>query len=198
MCGPGGIAVRFAEGMSLVADGTITAVASRSMDRATEFADRFGVAARYHRYEALCEDPNVDIVYVATPHSRHAADVTMYLEAGKHVLCEKPFALNAHQAHRMVDLARANGVFLMEAMWTRFLPAYRILHDLLAARRIGEPLLVEADFGFRVPVQAEHRLFAPALGGGALLDLGGTGVDEQVAALLHCTSASPRPDRRAS
>jgi predicted dehydrogenase len=195
--------------MALVSDGTITAVASRSLERAAAFADRFGVPTRYDRYEALCEDPDVDIVYVATPHSRHAADAELFLRAGKHVLCEKPFALNAGQARRMVEGAEASGVFLMEAMWTRFLPAYRVLRDLLAEGRIGEPRLVEADFGFRVPVAAEHRLFAPELGGGALLDLGvypvqlcslvlgtpdrvvadgavgETGVDEQLAAVLH-------------
>jgi predicted dehydrogenase len=132
----------------------------------------------------------------------------MFVAAGKHVLCEKPFALNAAQVERMIAAAREHGVFLMEALWSRFLPAYRILADLLAAGRIGQPLLVEADFGFRVPVTANSRLFDLALGGGALLDLGvyplnlcqlvlgnpqhvtasaalgSTGVDEQVIAVL--------------
>jgi predicted dehydrogenase len=214
VAGPGGIAERFANAMTLVPDGTISAVASRSIDRASAFADRFGVPVAFDRYDALCEDPNVDIVYVATPHSLHAAHAELFLSAGKHVLCEKPFALNAGQALRMTEVARANGVFLMEAMWTRFLPAYRTLASLLAAGRIGEPRLVEADFGFRMPVMADHRLFDPALGGGALLDLGiypvqlcslvlgppdrvvadgtvgATGVDEQVAAVLHHPSGA--------
>jgi predicted dehydrogenase len=209
VAGPGGIASRFAEGMRLVGDGEITAVASRSIDRANEFADRFGVRTRHGAYDDLASDPDVDIVYVATPHARHEADTVSFVEAGKHVLCEKPFALNARQAQRMVDAARAHGVFLMEAMWSRFLPAYRVLRDVLAEGRIGEPLLVEADFGFRMPVLAEHRLFDLQLGGGALLDLGiypvqlcsmvlgtpdrvaaeaavgSTGVDEVVAAVLH-------------
>jgi predicted dehydrogenase len=209
VAGPGGIATRFAEGMRLVDDGEITAVASRSIERATEFADRFGVRTRHGAYDDLASDPDVDVVYVATPHARHEADTISLVEAGKHVLCEKPFALNARQARRMVDAARAHGVFLMEAMWSRFLPAYRVLRDVLAEGRIGEPLLVEADFGFRMPVMPEHRLFDRSLGGGALLDLGvypvqlcsmvlgtpdrvaaeaavgRTGVDEQVAAVLH-------------
>jgi predicted dehydrogenase len=209
VAGPGGIATRFAEAMRLVDDGEIAAVASRSVERADAFADRFDVPTRYGDYEALAADPDVDVVYVATPHSRHEADTISFVEAGKHVLCEKPFALNARQARRMADAARAQGVFLMEAMWSRFLPAYRTLADVLEDGRIGEPLLVEADFGFRLPVMPEHRLFDPLLGGGALLDLGiypiqlcslvlgppdriaadgvvgETGVDEQVAAVLH-------------
>ena len=209
VAGPGGIATRFAEAMRLVGDGEIAAVASRSVARADAFADRFAIPARYGDYEALAGDPDVDVVYVATPHSRHEADTLAFVEAGKHVLCEKPFALNAGQARRMVDAARARGVFLMEAMWSRFLPAYRALAAVLGEGRIGEPLLVEADFGFRLPVMPEHRLFDRQLGGGALLDLGiypiqlcslvlgppdrvvaegavgETGVDEQVAAVLH-------------
>jgi predicted dehydrogenase len=209
VAGPGGIAARFADGMRFVDDGRIVAVASRSLERADAFADRFGIDGRYGDYAALADDPEVDVVYVATPHTRHEADTLAFVEAGKHVLCEKPFALNARQARRMVEAARARGVFLMEAMWSRFLPAYRALGEVLDTGRIGEPLLVEADFGFRLPVMAEHRLFDPRLGGGALLDLGvypvqlcslvlgapdrvvadgavgETGVDEQVAAVLH-------------
>jgi predicted dehydrogenase len=195
--------------MRLVDDGEIVAVASRAMERADAYGDRFGVRSRYDDYRALADDPDVDVVYVATPHSRHHDDTLLYVEAGKHVLCEKPLALSARQAERMVAAARAAGVFLMEAMWTRFLPAYVILRRLLAEGRIGQPLLVEADFGFRVPVNPEHRHFDLGLGGGALLDLGiypvqlatlvlglpdriaadgvvgETGADEQVAAVLH-------------
>jgi predicted dehydrogenase len=190
-------------------DGRIIAVASRSRERADAFADRFAVASRYDDYGALAEDPDVDAVYIATPHSRHETDATRYLAAGKHVLCEKPFALDAAQGSRMVAAAQASGRFCMEAMWSRFLPAYRMLADLLDAGRIGEPLMAEADFGFRRALDPTHRLFDPALGGGALLDLGiyplqladlvfgppdrivadavlaDTGVDEQVAAVLH-------------
>jgi predicted dehydrogenase len=170
--GPGAIATGFAEAMSMVDDGTIIAVASRAEERAQAFGQRFSIPHRYGDYGALGEDPDVDVVYVATPNARHEADVLALLGAGKHVLCEKPFALNAPQARRMAEAARARGLFLMEAIWSRFLPAYRILTDLLRDGRIGAPLLVEADFGFRAPLQPAHRLFNAELGGGALLDLG--------------------------
>jgi predicted dehydrogenase len=207
VAGPGAIASGFADGMRMVEGGEIVAVASRARERADAFADTFGVRTRYGDYEALAEDPDVDAVYVATPQSRHAADTVMYAEAGKHVLCEKPFALNARQVCAMANAATAHGVFLMEAMWSRFLPAYRALARILDDGRIGDPLQVEADFGMRLA--PPHRLFERELGGGALLDLGvypvqlcslvlgppdrivaqgavgNAGVDEQVAAVLH-------------
>ena len=207
--GPGAIAVGFADAMQLADGGQIVAVASRSAERAGAFGDRFGVPTRYGDYAALAADPDVDVVYVATPHSRHADDTIALLQAGKHVLCEKPFALNASQARRMADTARGRGLFLMEAIWSRFLPAYRSLVEVVGEGRIGEPMLVEADFGFRRPMDPDHRLFRSDLGGGGLLDLGiyplqlctlllgpvehvaaegvigETGVDEQVAAVLR-------------
>ena len=209
VAGPGAIATSFAQGMTMVGGGAITAVASRSLERADAYADQFGIAGRHDSYEALAEDPDIDAVYVATPHAHHEAMTLLFVEAGKHVLCEKPFALNARQAQRMADAARAQGVFCMEALWSRFLPAYRVLVDLLGDGRIGEPLLVEADFGYRTPVVPDDRHFDLHQGGGALLDLGiypvqlctlvlglpdrvvadgivgSTGVDEQVAAVLH-------------
>jgi predicted dehydrogenase len=209
IAGPGGIAARFAGAMTLVDDGQIVAVASRSAERAAAFADRFDVTAGYDDYRALAEDPAVDAVYVATPHARHEADTLTYLAAGKHVLCEKPAALNATQARRMVDAAATSGLFLMEAVWSRFLPSYRRLVDVIGRGRIGTPLQVDGSFGFRRPVDPTHRLFDAHLGGGALLDLGiypiqlctlvlgpiqsvaargvigATGVDEQVAAVLR-------------
>ncbi|MCB1271990.1 MAG: Gfo/Idh/MocA family oxidoreductase [Microthrixaceae bacterium] len=170
--GPGRIADRFANAMAMVPGGAIDAVASRSIERAHAYGDRHGVPRRYGSYEDLLADPEVDVVYVATPHSRHEGDTLMCLEADKHVLCEKPFALNADQARRMQAAAAERGLFLMDGLWSRFLPAYRMLDDLIAAGRIGEPLLVEADFGFRREVDPQHRMFAPELGGGALLELG--------------------------
>jgi predicted dehydrogenase len=207
--GPGSIATGFAEAMRWAEGGAITAVASRSADRADAFGERFEIPTRYGDYDALAADPEVDVVYVATPHARHEVDTIGLLQAGKHVLCEKPIALNAAQAMRMADEARSRGLFLMEAIWSRFLPAYRTLMEVIGDGRIGEPLLVEADFGFRRPVDPAHRHFARELGGGALLDLGiypvqlstlvlgpiervvadgvvgETGVDEVVTALLH-------------
>jgi predicted dehydrogenase len=207
--GPGIIATGFAEAMQWAEGGTIAAVASRSAERAEAFGDRFDIPTRYGDYDALAADPEVDVVYVATPHTRHELDTIALLQAGKHVLCEKPFALNARQAARMAEEARSRGLFLMEAIWSRFLPSYRALVEVIGEGRIGEPLLVEADFGFRRPIDPEHRHFARALGGGALLDVGiypiqlstlvlgpiervvadgvvgETGVDEVVTALLH-------------
>jgi predicted dehydrogenase len=207
--GPGHIAAGFADAMTMVDGGEIVAVASRARERADAYGDRYGVATRYGDYAALADDPNVDVVYVATPQSRHADDTIMMLRAGKHVLCEKPFALSAGQAQRMVDEAREWGLILMEAIWSRFLPAYRVLVDAVGSGRIGEPLLVEADFGFRRPLDPDDRLFRADLGGGGLLDLGiyplqlctlllgpvegvaaqgvigETGVDEAVAAVLR-------------
>lgn len=207
--GPGAIAGTFAKAMATVDGGMVTAVSSRSQARADAFADGAGIANRYADVRDLVTDPEVDVVYVATPHSSHEHDTLLALHAGKHVMCEKPLALDAVQARRMVGVARDAGVFLMEAMWSRFLPAYRHLVDLVAAGRIGEPQLVEADLGFRSPLMPEHRLFNRDLGGGALLDLGiypvqlcslilgrpdlvvaaahvgSTDVDEQVAAILH-------------
>jgi predicted dehydrogenase len=210
VAGPGGIAARFAEGMRDVDGGTIVAVASRAAERAEAFAARFDIARSFGSYEALADDADIDAVYVATPHSRHAADTLLYLSAGKHVLCEKPFALNATQASEMVRAAQDHERFVMEAMWSRFLPAYRALATLLDEKRLGEPLHVEANFGWRVPeVVPTERHFDLAQGGGALLDLGVyavnlsqfvlgpvesvsargrvgvTGVDEDVAAVLE-------------
>ena len=208
IAGPGKIATGFANGLTMVDDAELVAVGSRSIDRAREFAARYDVAGVHGSYEDLAADPAVDIVYVATPNQRHAADALLFLEAGKHVLCEKPFALNEAQGQQMIDTARERGLFLMEAMWSRFLPGYRAIVDQIAAGAIGEPRLVEADFGFRAPFDPTHRLYDPRLGGGGLLDLGvypiqlaalvlgppseisaqgwigESGVDEQVAAVL--------------
>jgi predicted dehydrogenase len=170
--GPGSIATGFADAMGQTDGGKIVAVASRSAERAASFGDRFTIPTRYGDYESLAADPDVEVVYVATPQSCHESDTLNLLRAGKHVLCEKPFALNAGQGARMVAEARSRGLFLMEAIWSRYLPAYRVLVDVIAEGRIGEPLLVEADFGFRRPLDPHHRLFDLALGGGALLDLG--------------------------
>src|SRR5215469_13180333 len=163
--GPGGIATKFAESMQFAEGGRVVAVASRSRERAVQFGDQFEVEARYGDYESLAEDPNVDVVYVATPHAMHERDTLMMLRAGKHVLCEKPFALNARQADRMVREAQESRLFLMEAIWSRFLPAYRVLTDLIGSGDVGDVLLVESDFGFRLPVDSDHRLYNLALGG---------------------------------
>ena len=169
----GGIARAFAQGLTLVDDAELVAVASRTTDRARAFADEVGAPRAHGSYEALAGDPDVDIVYVASPHARHHDDAILFLEAGKHVLCEKPMALSAAQVRAMAEAAQRNGCFLMEALWSRCLPAYVELQRLLHDGVIGQPRLVEADFGFRIPdIDPNHRLFDLAQGGGALLDLG--------------------------
>lgn len=170
--GTGSIARQFATGLQALPDATLAAVGSRTQESADAFGDRFGAARRHASYEALAADPEVDAIYVATPHSLHRECTLLCIEHGKPVLCEKPFAINAAQAADMVAAARARGVFLMEAMWTRFLPLIGRMRQLLKDGAIGEVRMLHADFGFRTGVNPTGRLFDPALGGGALLDVG--------------------------
>ena len=128
------------------------------------FGDRFGIPHRYADDDELAADPTVDAVYVATPHSRHERDALRFLAAGRAVLCEKPFAPDAAATTRMAAAARDKGVFAMEALWSRFLPSYRILVDLVGSGRIGEPQLVEADFGFAGGIDV------PGYSGGGIQD----------------------------
>lgn len=168
----GSIAASFAEDLALVDDATLTAVGSRSQASADTFGERFGIPNRHSSYEALAADADVDIVYIATPQTSHCRDTLLFLEAGKHVLCEKPFAINHRQATAMVEAAARKGVFLMEALWSRFQPGYVRLRRLLDDGRIGEPQLVDSDFGLHIPPGTDHRLLDRSRGGGALLDLG--------------------------
>jgi predicted dehydrogenase len=168
----GGVARDFAEGLAFVAGAELVAVGSRSQGTADHFGDAFGVPRRYSTYEALAQDPGVDVVYIATPHSLHRDNTLLCLNAGKAVLCEKAFAINASQAEEMVTLARRKKLFLMEAMWNRFHPVVLELRRLLDEGAIGEPRLLIADFGLGAPFDPRNRLFDLALGGGALLDLG--------------------------
>ena len=170
--GAGNIARKFAAGLGAVEGAELRAIGSRSRQKADAFGDEFGVPHRHAGYEALVGDPDVDAVYVATPHSLHAEHTILALAAGKAVLCEKPFAVNADQARRAIDVARREKLFLMEAMWTRFFPIMYRLRELLAEGGLGEIRMVTADFGFRAEVDPESRLFNPALGGGGLLDVG--------------------------
>jgi len=207
--GPGRIARKFALALRESKGAILAAVGSRSRDRAGAFAREFGAPTAHGSYEALAGDPEVDAVYVATPHPFHLPHTVLCLSAGKHVLCEKPLALSAAQGERMIEAAREADRLLMEAMWTRFLPTLVRVRGLLAGGAIGMPRLLTADFGFRAPFDPASRLFDPALGGGALLDLGvyplslasmlfgepariasaanlgPTGVDEETAILLH-------------
>jgi predicted dehydrogenase len=170
--GTGRIAGFFAEGLKALPDAELVAVGSRATETANAFADRFGVPRRHASYEALAEDPDVDAVYVATPHSLHKDNSLLCLRAGKAVLCEKPFTINATEAEELITYARENQVFLMEAMWTRYLPVIVKVRELLAQGVLGEVYLLTADFGYRSVVNPKSRLWAPHLGGGALLDVG--------------------------
>ncbi len=170
--GPGSIAHRFAEGITAVPDATLAAIASRTPERAQSFGDKWNVPKRYNAYEDLVADPEIDAVYVSTPHPYHAPCSLLAIEAGKPVLCEKPFTVNAAEARRVAAAARKKGVFAMEAMWSRFFPIMARLRQIVADGSAGEVRLVHADFGFRAGVNPESRLFSPALAGGGLLDVG--------------------------
>ncbi len=169
--GPGGIARAFAKDLTLLEGHTIGAVGSRSIDNAHSFAKDFGGTA-YASYEELVKDPTIDAIYVATPHPAHHDNVILALDAGKPVLCEKPFAVNAREAQAMVDAAAKNKVALMEAMWARFLPHYSKVREIVASGVLGPILSIHSDHGQRLADQNIPRLVEPHLAGGALLDLG--------------------------
>ncbi|ADP81450.1 Gfo/Idh/MocA family protein [Pseudofrankia inefficax] len=174
IAGTGEVAHGFAVALGRVPDAELVAVGSRDPAATEDLGARFGVPRRrrYGSYEELAADDRVDLVYVATPSSHHHRHTVLFLSAGRGVLCEKPFALDAAQAGEMVATAREQGRFLMEAMGSRFLPAYVRLRELVAAGSIGTVLGVDGDFGLRFPSLAGHRLFDSAEGDGALLDLG--------------------------
>lgn len=170
--GTGGIASAFVRDLDLLPGHEAVAVGSRSRESAADFGDRLGIPRRHASYTDLVADPEVDAVYVATPHPGHHDAALLGIQAGKAVLVEKPFTMDADEARSLVAAARERGTFLMEAMWTRFLPHIAALRDILASGRLGELVLVTADHGQWFPEDAAFRLFAPELGGGALLDLG--------------------------
>lgn len=212
--GTGKIANHFARGLAAVPGAELVAVGSRTQASADAFGKTYGVTARYPTYQELAEDPNVDVVYVSTPHPDHVASTLLCLNAGKAVLCEKPFAINAAEARQMVETARKNGLFLMEAMWTRFRPAMVKVRELIESGAIGEIRYVGASIGWKAEFDPLFRLYNPDLGGGALLDagvypvsfasmllgtpnvvtgaasLGVTGVDEQAAIALGYPSGA--------
>ena len=210
--GPGGIAYKFADALKAISDAEIIAIGSRDLQRANTFADTFDVPHRHGSYVELANNPEVDVIYIATPHPFHKACAMLCLEAGKAVLCEKPITVDAEQAEELIACAREHKQFLMEAMWTRFIPVMVKVREWLADGVIGEPRMLTADFGNRVVLTPENRkgrLFALELAGGAMLDIGvytvslasmvfgaptkitslahigETGVDEQAAVLLR-------------
>lgn len=207
--GTGNIAHKFAEGLQALPDADLVAIGSRNLATANRFADEYNIPSRYATYESLVEDPQVDAVYIGTPHPMHLPNSVLCLTHGKAVLCEKPFTVNARETEQLIGVARTERRFLMEAMWTRFLPVMIQARAWIQSGAIGEPRMVQSDFGFRAEIHEEHRLFSPEFAGGGLLDvgvycvslasmvfggppvtvkglahIGETGVDEQNAAVL--------------
>jgi len=207
--GPGNIAHRFARGLNVLPDAELTAVGSRSVEKAAEFAKEFDIPHKHNSYIDLANDPDVDVIYVATPHPFHREHSILCLKAGKAVLCEKPLAINTREVEEIINCARESKKFLMEAMWTRFLPVMARVREWLVEGAIGEVRMLTADFGFRSGWDPDGRLLNPNMAGGALLDvgvytvamasmvfgeqpsrivslahIGETGVDEQAAMLL--------------
>jgi predicted dehydrogenase len=198
----------------LLTSHSVTAVGSRSKDSAKRFADQFGIANAHGSYEALAADPNVDVIYVATPHPHHITAAKLALNAGKHILVEKPFTINAREAEEIVALAKSKNLVVLEAMWTRFMPHMLRIREIIAAGTLGEIRSVIADHTQSLPEDPKHRLNDLALGGGALLDLAiypisltwdilgkpktvqaaatfkKTGADAQVATIFHYASGA--------
>ena len=167
--GAGNISGQMAETIARMSEVENYAVAARDPERAREFAERWGFSRAYGSYEELLADPDVDLVYVALPHSHHHRWTIAALEAGHHVLCEKAFAANERQAREMIECARERGLLLAEAIWTRYMPSRKMIDEIVSSGEIGEVTTVAANLGYRVDGNA--RMTDPALAGGALLDL---------------------------
>lgn len=146
------------------------AIASRSIEKAEALVEKFSFQKAYGSYEELLSDPKVDVVYIATPHSHHYEQMRMCIEHGKHILCEKPFTVNEQQARIIFDKAKERGLFVCEAVWTRFMPCVKRIREIMESGELGEPRYIEASFC--VPVSGKERMSTPELAGGALLDLG--------------------------
>jgi predicted dehydrogenase len=185
--GPGKIANKFADALPLAGNATLGAVASRDAARAHAFATAHGARRVYESYEQLAADPAIDVIYIATPHGFHAEHALLCLRQGKAVLCEKPMALNAGQVSAMTAAAAQHRAFLMEAMWTRFIPMMQKTIELVRDGRIGSVRYIRADFGFPAVFQPTGRLFDLRLGGGSLLDIG-------VYPLFLCLQLLGQPD----
>lgn len=170
--GLGKIAHKFIKDLVLVDNIEITACASKSLDNAKEFAKEYNIANSYGSYAELFADDNIDIVYIGTTHDTHAEISIQALNAGKHVLCEKPLAVNRPDALRIVEAARKNNVFMMEAFWSRFNPSIRAVLEHVENKTLGEINYVNADFGFQREVPNTSRMYNMDLAGGALLDIG--------------------------
>lgn len=170
--GPGRIAHSFAKGLKSLEDAEIVAVGSRDLEKSQEFAKKYSITNAYGSYQDLVNDKDVDIIYVATPHPFHKDCALLCLNAGKAVICEKPLTINAKESAELIACAKKNQVFLMEGMWTRFLPVTVKVMELISSGIIGDIKMIKADFGFCCGPDPSSRLLNPELGGGALLDVG--------------------------
>lgn len=170
--GAGNISSKFAIALGGVEDSNIGAIASRSLEKAKGFAEKYGVEKAYGSYEEMVLDETIDAVYIGTPHSEHKAHAELCIKAGKSVLCEKAFTLNQKDTKYLIDLAKEHNVFLMEAMWTKFHPITKMVKEWILNGKIGNLRGIQINAGFRREFDPEHRLFNPNLGGGALLDIG--------------------------
>ena len=172
----GTIARRFAETVNAMAaageDQQVIACASRTQEKAQAFADEFGIPRAYGSYEAMLEDPDVEAVYIATPNNMHFENAVMCLNAGKNVLCEKPFTTTKEDAEKLFELAKEKGLFIMEGFWIRFLPVHQKMMEIVKSGEIGDVVFARVDYGFTVGGARKIRKFDPALAGGALLDIG--------------------------
>ncbi|WP_024769130.1 Gfo/Idh/MocA family protein [Aquimarina macrocephali] len=170
--GCGKIAHKFANDLKAVPNAILYAVASRDLKKAQDFGKKYQTSTCYENYEALSIDPNIDVIYIATPHVFHYENTLMCLANKKAVLCEKPFAMNTAQVEEMITAAKKNNVFLMEALWTYFLPHYTYVLDVVTSNELGKVKMLKADFGFTTSFDPEGRVFNKKLGGGSLLDVG--------------------------
>ena len=170
--GLGKIANKFATDLASIEHVELVAVASRNIQNANNFAEKYNAKKAYSSYEELAKDTNVDAVYIATPHSFHKEHAILCLQNKKAVLCEKPFAMNLSEVTEMIQVAKENNVLLMEALWSFFLPHFTYVLDIVKSEKFGKLKSLEADFGFHTPYNTNNRLFKKELGGGSLLDIG--------------------------
>lgn len=168
----GNIANSFAKDFQYVEGGILKAVASREIEKAQAFADKYKIEKALGTYEDLAADPEIDAVYIATPHSEHCKNALLLLNGEKHVLCEKAFAVNAKEAAEMIALAKSKNLFLMEAMWMVFQPGFLQAKQWIEEGKIGELTMIRAEFGFKTDCDPKHRILNPELAGGTLLDIG--------------------------
>jgi len=170
--GLGKIANKFAADLQLSNNAVLYAVASRNSEKAKNFSEKYNATKFYDSYEALAEDSEIDVIYIATPNAFHFENTMMCLQNGKGVLCEKPMGINSTEVETMIQEAQSRNLFLMEGIWTRFIPATNKLLEILASKTIGDIVFIRADFGFKADTNPKGRLYNKKLGGGSLLDIG--------------------------